>query len=609
MRPGLVLLVALTTALCAPALARAAEAPAAPDSAPLKELPDLVLEPWLSTQTLAGNFRRPSGTLLIDGYANAGLAYAMLLEAVRSGDERYFASAMRTFAWINRTRYPMEGVFYQLFSAAAYNLAVERFASRNEFKRIRPGWADRIRRFRYLHGLLGSRYRYNKNLVEALEVIELYRTRLTSKAPKAILRDRRTAITRAIRLLNVQLARRVLDYTVNAGTKEGWPFAERVSLISDPPANPPAYNALTAALYMRAYERLPAKLRTVRMLQTAERMIGGVIARVAPDGDLAFDGRSQEQAWALSSGAYAAWAASRFERAPSKDIHLSFARRVVGRLETVHVTPESSFGFVLTPAAGCCDRQDMPPGQDHYYDVGKYSGLTAMTMGWALGVRPAAWGSATALLPTDRPSNFVYELGRGRFYQHRGDKVYWLLRMQSDYYDARADMGLALLKIRADSGAWIDAVPPRPYTGGHHRPPDPAAPCLLFRLGCAYLDLSEGRPVGESYVFRARWRTARGSQIRSGTATVTPTASGLRLSWTAKAKDRFRVDTFLSRPLCASSGGVTTAHVAITITGQKTCEVFTDPFAGGALTTMRKARLKAEPRSGLVQVTYRARVD
>lgn len=581
---------------------------ATPDTAPLVELPDLVLAPWLKSQTKNGNFKRPSGTVMNDGYANAGLGYAMLLEAARSGNLKYFNSAMKAFNWINRTRYPMFGVFYQMFSAAAYNVARENFGSRMAFRRIRTAWANKLRRFPYQRGVLGSTYRYNKNLVEALQVIELYRTGLRTSRRGSIVRDRRLAIRRAVRLMNVQVPRQVSTYSNVVGPLEGWPGSLRVAEMSDPPDNPPAYNALSAALYERSYARLPIAFRTERMRQTAGRMIDGVISRVAPDGDLAFDGRSQEQAWALSSAAFAAWNATDFEVGEHRAMHLSFARRVVSRLENVHVTPKSSFGFVLTPAAGCCDRRDMPPGQDHYYDVGKYSGLTALTLGWALEERPLDWATGNQPLPTDRLSDFIFKPGRGSFYQHSAPDLYWLVRMRSDYYDARADSGLAVLKQRTANGQWVDAVPPRPYTGGHHRPADPAAPCLLYRSGCAYLELSGGTQQSANpfrrYKFVARWRTARGTLVRTSSAWIVSTADGLVISLNARKGDGFRLDTFLAGPRCSNNTAVTT-RLSVTIGSVSGCSVAKTVYAGGALTTLRKVRLNAAPKqNGQLDVSY-----
>lgn len=586
--------------------ASAVEQASGPDSAPLRELPDLVLTPWLGTQTKNGNFNRPSGTPAIDGYGNAGIAYGMLQEAARTGDMKYLKAGMKTFNWINKTRQPMNGVFYQMFSASAYNFARANFATRPEFTRIRVAWANKLRRFPYQRGVLGSRYHYNKNLVEALEVVELYNTGLRANSTEAILRDRKVALRRAIRLINVLIPARVANYTKSVGAGEGWPFTTQVADMSDPPDNPPAYNAFVAGLYARAYHQLAPGFRTEIMRQTAETMIRGVIARTAPDGDIAFAGRSQEQAWALSTAAYAAWSASSFMTGTEREIFLAFVRRVVKRLENVHVTSASSFGFVLTPAAGCCDKQDMPPGQDHYYDVAKYSGLTAMAMGWAIAERPDDWQAGDAQLPADAPSNYLYNLGRGRFLQHRGANIYWFLRMQTDYYDARSDMAVSVMKVRNANGTWTDVVPPRPYTGGHFKPADPAAPCLIFRKGCAYLELHGGTPsAAGGYDFGAIWRTARGTLVRRGSATVTPTESGLRLKWSGQPGDVFEFDNFLPSAKCSSTG-VTSAGLVVTVSGQSSCIREKGYFAGGARVDLRRTHSTTTPQGGAVEVTYAA---
>lgn len=604
-RLAVAILASLTLALAAAQTATAVDAAGGPDTAPLKELPDLVLSPWLNSQAGHGNFKRPSGTPAIDGYANAGLAYAMIQESVRTGDLKYFKSAMKAFRWITRTRMPMNGVFYQMFSASAYNLTRENFANRIEFRRIRAAWANQLRRFPYQRGVLGSRYHYNKNLVEALEVVELYNTGLRGNARNAILRDRKLALRRALKVIGVLIPAKVKSYTAVVGPGQGWPLQTTVANMSDPPDNPPAYNALVAGLYARAYARLSPGFRTERMRNAAETMIRGVVARTAPDGDIAFDGRSQEQAWTLSAAAYAAWSSSNFQEGAEREMLLAFARRVVKRLETVHVTSASSFGFVLTPAAGCCDKQDLPPGQDHYYDVAKYSGLTALTMGWAIVDRPDDWESGNDVLPTDNSGDYHYGLGRGRFLQHRDANHYWVMREQSDFYDARSDMAVSVMKLRTADGTWVDVVPPRPYTGGHFKPADPAAPCLIYRKGCAYLELHGGVASGPGYQFQAIWRTPRNTLVRRGTAAITPTATGLRLTWSAVAGESFKFVNFLPSAHC-KNGGVTGPGVSVDISGQTKCTVVKGYYAGGSRVDMRKTESIATPQGGGVDVTYSA---
>src|SRR5689334_11673795 len=63
----------------------------------LGEVPDTILERWRDDQLADGNFQRPSGSPVWGGYGNGALAYAMLLEAVRSGDRSYFRAAMKAY--------------------------------------------------------------------------------------------------------------------------------------------------------------------------------------------------------------------------------------------------------------------------------------------------------------------------------------------------------------------------------------------------------------------------------------------------------------------------------------------------------------------------------
>jgi hypothetical protein len=599
----------LVGVLAVAALAGAADArAAATQAAPLRELPDIVLEPWKSTQTAGGNFVRPSGSQVTGGYGNGAIAYGMLIEAARTGDESDFRSAMAAFNYMVHVRIPVQGVFYPMFTAAAFNLARERFAGRPEFEAIRKAWQVRLRTFKWPSAASGRTYRNNKDLVLALAALELHKTGLHSKGRGRILSNRGFALRRAVRTLNVAVPRVAYDWSRVVDGGEGWPFAVRLADVSDPPSNAPAYNALVAGVYARAYEALPVKRRTARMRRTATMLLRGVIARTAPDGDLAFAGRSQEQAWALSFGAYAAWAAAARTTGPERNIYLGFAKRVVSRLENVHVSSSSSQGFLLTPAQGCCDRVDNPPGQDHYFDIASYSGLAALTLGWAIAARPADWETGAGLIPTDSASTYVFGHGRGRFMQYRGTNVYWMLRLQSDFEDARSDLAPSVLKLQHPDGSWTDAVPPRPYSGGHGRPADPAAPCLAIGKDlarCAYMELRSGRPTPAGYVFRAKWRRPNGHVMRKGTVTVLATERGLKLSWLARSTSIFKLDNFLPGAVCTPTG-VASSRVSVTVVGQTGCRVLGQGYAGGSRVDLDRIRSVAGPVNGVVSIEYTA---
>lgn len=572
-----------------------------------RELPDVILAPWNSSQLPAGNFQRPSSSAVTGGYGNDAIAYAMLLEASREDNDPYFRSAMAAFAFNARTPPRPQGVFTKMFAAAGFNLATRKFGQRAEFLAIKGAWAQRLRRFRYDDSRLGERYRYNKNLVEALEIFELLETGLKSRHSGAILRNPTVARRRALRAMNVLIPERARAYSQTVGTAEGWPQTVELADLSDPPDNPPAYNALVAGMYARAYATMPTRWRTARMRSTARMLIRGVIARTAPDGDLAFSGRSQEQAWALSLAAYGAWYVARLVDEGERPTMLAFAKRVTDRIQLEHVTTESSVGFALTPAQKCCDRNDHPPGQDNYFEIAGYIGLTAATLGWAIEARPPDWRRRAApRIPTDLPSRYAFRQGRGRFIQFRGGGIYWLLRMQSDFADARADMAVSVLKSRRTDGSWADVVPPRPYSGGHHRPADPASPCLAYGRDfakCAYLELHGAYPTVSGWAFDAVWRTPRGTALKRSTASVVPTNRGLRLSWSTEVGEVYKVDHFLPRARCTATG-VSGPGIAIGVSGQADCRVIAKDYAGGSRIDLDRIRSVAGSADGQITVEY-----
>lgn len=590
--------------LAAGAILACASAPAG--AASTEDLSSVLLDRWTSTQAPAGNYVRPSGSQVTGGYGNGSIAYALLLEAVHSGSDSDFRSAMRAFGYMVNSRIPVQGVFYPLFTAAGFNLAREYFGARPEFQQISAAWVARLKQFKWPKGSEPRRYRDNKDVVLALETVELFRTGVRSKRRGAITRNPKAALRRAVRMLGRHVPRTASAWSAKVGTAQGWRMTVRLADLSDPPQNAPAYDALVAGMYARAIDRLPASRRTARMVKTARYLLRGVVARTAPDGDLAFAGRSQELSWALSFAAYAGWsAASRLPNDQERLTYLEFSRRVMQRLADVHTVGGS---FLLTPAQGCCGAVDNPPGQDHYFDVASYSGLTGIALGWSYAVRPADW-KTPSWMPSDLPSTYIFSKGRGRFIQRRDASVYWMLRGQSDFADARSDMGVAILKRLRSDGSWVDVIPPRPYSGGHGRKADPAAPCLAIgkrHRKCAYLELRRARKTGDSWRFSARWRIPKGRVVRRSTALVTPTPTGLRLSWGAKAGSVFKIDHFLPQAGCVL-GGVAAPGVTIAVTGNAvSCGVVAHGYAGGSRTDLDRVRLTARPRGGFVAVEYSA---
>ena len=113
------------------------------------------------------------------------------------------------------------------------------------------------------------------------------------------------------------------------------PAGRRVTVLVDPPHAPPAYQQLVLGYLARIVSRQARRDRTAELalLSTAR----GTLAMVAPDGDAAYWGRSQEQSWAVILGAYGLRVAARLE--PDTDEaarFLAVADAMVGRFARVY---------------------------------------------------------------------------------------------------------------------------------------------------------------------------------------------------------------------------------------------------------------------------------
>ena len=213
----------------------------------------------------------------------------------------------------------------------------------------------------------------------------------------------------------------------------------------------------------------------------------------APDGDLAYFGRSQGQSWAL------ALATSPPQRAagPSCDRRArafrAVADRAMRRLGALH--PIGPAGMAIVPSA---DGPATIPAIDDYASEVVYNGLTLTALGWAADgarresrVPPPATCSAT----TAAARRCCRSSARASPPLRRG-RVWMAVKQSSQLRDGRAAFGIRALKRRARGGAWVDLVPAAPAVPG--RPHGSLGPALLLRSGAL------ARPRGTRIRVRAR---------------------------------------------------------------------------------------------------------
>jgi hypothetical protein len=544
--------------------------------------------PWPGLQEADGRYRDyviardPAGVR--DDYGDAMLGYGLLLTSARTGDASLADSGLRALelSLDHPARSPSTQVFHQLAVVSAYNVARERFPSHPVFTRARGRWEDVLRRVAVYR--LGRRDVTNKSIVESVMLLELLRSGLSSSEPGAALAD--PAATRA-------LVKRFLATGLPQASK---PF-ERAgrALLGDLPLLPPAYHGLSVGVLARAVELLgdeaPGAARSL-----LRRAADASVAATAPDGEVAYHGRSQAQAWTLTLTGYGAEVAAVQPGASSRaGSYRGLARRAIGRLATSYGTgPE---GFLITPSLVGTRVELALPGLDEYVAAVPYAGLTLASLEWA--IASATDGS------TRGPASGVTVLGNGTgswAVSRTGDVWFAVKRTRTSTRDLRYDVGLVALKVRADGGSWTDVMPPRPRTLKGNQS---GGPMLLSPGGSGAPEFTElRRGKGGAIVGAGGFRSRSGRWLRRGlTFTFTPTACGVRLTWPARRGDRYTATGFFRTRPDLGDGVVSDDSQAIRVEAIESLRS-TDGYSSGSDASLtRGVAVFERKRAGTAAIT------
>jgi hypothetical protein len=521
-------LVPILIALLAVAPSAAAEAP--PSWGPLAER---IAAPWPGLQNDDGTYqdyvyggdvsfcltRTCKPGLGNARYAEAVLGYALLRTGVRTGDGALIDTALRSLTFTAEhpeLRDTLQTNFETWALASAYNLARTRIPGRPLFRRNRAAWERWLTTVKPLLLVPGARRYFNHHLVEAVATYELGRTRLRSKVRGAVLHpDTYNKVRRrADRIVNEEVHAVAAPTAVRSA-------GDVATMLSDRPEYPLAYQGLSMAFYARALELMGSRA-TERSRELLRRLAHASWLLTAPDGDLAYAGRSQEESWALSMTAYGAEVAARLDGVSrtSAARWRGLAERAVERLRTEH--PVGPKGMWIIPALARDPERGLA-GVDAYAGAAIFSGLSLVYLEAARDEAATVTRSARALAAD---ANGPRRLGRAddTFVTLRRGDVWFAVRQSRDLQrrldDLRTDFGLVAFKRRDPAGAWHDVIPLRPrIESADRRAADSAGPRL--RPGGAE---PAGVPVGErisiggkSVTVTGGWRMADGSFIRRGT--------------------------------------------------------------------------------------------
>jgi hypothetical protein len=551
-----------------------------------------IAAPWPGLQQPSGRFRNilGGGTR----YGEATLGYALLQAGARSDNQAQVHAGLKAIGLalarsVHRSR---ASVFENLSIAAAYNVAKRSLRHEPAFKRARPRW-ERFLKTRRLKELAGQHPYDNHYLADAISVLELTRSGLSSPHPTTVVGNQTGAIQTVENLVNVRIPQMA---GLNGVTVRG----RRTFVLSDPPDNPLAYQGLSLGMYARAVHLLgrraaPAARETLKQVAQASWWV------TAPDGDLGWYGRSQEESWALAATAYGAAAAANLPGLAGRRAldFRALSERALNRLKTAYGTGPR--GLYITPAVRKA-LSHAAPGLDSNAGGPSFTGITLMMLNWLL-PELRSDPRAGSQIGSDRDGGVQLSVRDARFAVVRHGDVWFGVRMMPSVNrpdDLRYDFGLHLLKLRR-GGRWVDLVPVRPNTGvplselrppspdgspgaptpsagsrystgssssgaggpapeattagADHvpaselssGPPDSAGPVLMQPDGSAAV------PYGDSMQIRSDgavavhggWRTGAGAIVRSGVTFVfAPTRNGIRMTFPRQAGDVIRYSAF-----------------------------------------------------------------
>ena len=438
------------------------------------------------------------------------------------------------------------GVFDHFAIATAYNVMREQRADHPMFAEHRSAWEDFLRR-QPLHWLPNTRHYANKYMVEVVAVLESRRSGLSSDARGSAMADGVASERRALRILDE------VAPTIARGASTRVAGAPAL-VLSDPSNDALAYHALTLGFYGRAIE-LAGPRASTRARDALQRVARASWALMAPDGELAYVGRSQQQAWSLALTAYGAEVAAADADGTWAPRFHAVADRAVARLRSMHGVGEH--GFSITPS-GAASARTGRHGVDRYASGPGYTGLTLAGLAWAIDYAEKH-DRPIGAIASDTPSAWL--LGRGRTALHavRTPGSWFAVKhsRSSSGADLRYDFGLVALKRPGDDGSWRDVLVPRPHTTGRG---DSAGPVLDGALpdGTRARVRSNGAvTVQGGYRNGHRWLSS-GETFR-----FTPVSCGVKATFTRRRGGTLEYSVFFRTRPSISGGQLTSDGIAV----------------------------------------------
>ncbi|WP_320671840.1 hypothetical protein [Patulibacter defluvii] len=491
---------AVAAALALPlAAAPAADALPVPSAADIRAYSDEIAAAWVPQVGPGGEVADPAPQPRTAAYGNEMLGYAMLRRYARTGDRAAKLAGLRALLYPANTTVTNPFTLWALTEAFAW--ADRNLAGDAEWLPARARLVD------FLSGLTGTIGRCvppqpcvtNWTLIDAQAKLALLHLGLPGKPGSLIARG--AEVKRDAREL---LGERMRHSAPAAGTSN-WTNGP-VQVLSDPGDEPLAYHAFSLVQLQHVREDdpdlFPAKNWT--LVDEMAELLG---AMTAPDGQVAWYGRSFDESFALAAALRGA-AGELYSGFLSSSRAGGVLAQTWQRLLERHGRVPGSGVIAVVPAL----RQRLTyAGIDAYAGLAVYNGLTLLLLEEAADlldriIVPRNGEAASARrdgVLIDRRGSGVVALRRDRVWIGVATRTTDLRRFARD---PRYRVGLNVLQVRDGRGRWRSVLPAPPPTGESL----PAMPVPVVEGRACEPSITAVRVVGGARLsLRGRWRCGR----------------------------------------------------------------------------------------------------
>ena len=421
---------------------------------------------WAGRQTSEGRFIDPVLGGNVKTYGAAMIGQAMVETGVALNDETLVESGIKALS--AQTKNPDNDGFnvgFEVFGmsdAVAWNDTV--LANNPNWQNTRPGIVNFLqeRSTRPPSGIVGKAFESgtysNLRLVQALAKVGLSAAGINTPAQaQAASAGNEIASATSANLL----ARAVQNTSRDARRLGGMRF-DRAGIISDPTANPLAYNSLSAMLLGRIIQKQGYENASPAVRAAFNRSAKAIVGLMGPNGDVSFVGRGQGQVWNLAATADALASAARFEQNPEwKGRFLGGYARVIGLLRTDY-TPGPHGMPVIPRHKG--EAHPSRKGLEKYVSTVGYNGLALNALLNSINTLKQVQPALNRGIAADYNGVFI-DPSQAKFATVRRGGLWWAIHGSTTNKDGRYGFGImAAQRVQSDDSA-KNIMPHRPYTG------------------------------------------------------------------------------------------------------------------------------------------------